>query len=204
MAERRPRASRQTQEGSDEKVIDPAAVGAFDFLTNKRDFAGMSYDEIMAADGEVDRLQVAEHRRGRNKSENTLYLSGLLVGSRYSDNAFFNQIVDIVGALPSEQKPDQIVMSGLYMGDFGGRNKNARWTLQPGLRTLNDQFFHGKAKLDQLRELGVPVIYSMSDNDTVIVEEVTFEAFEQMHALAKKHARENAESRRRQATTLTP
>lgn len=192
MAERQKSIS--TRETSDEKVLDPAAVSAFDFLTNKRDFTGMTYDEIMAADGEVDDLQVVDHRRGRNKSENTLYLSELLVGSQYSDNEFFNQIVDTVGSLPPEQKPDQVIMSGLYMGDFGGRNKNSRWTLQPGLRTLNEQFLHGKAKLDQLRELGIPVIYSMSDNDTAIVEEMTFEAFQQMHALAKKHARENADS----------
>jgi hypothetical protein len=193
MAERR-RTPRVVEEVLDEKVLDPAAVGAFDFLTNKRDFTGMTYDEIMAEGAEADRLQRVDHRRGRYKSEHTLYLSELLVGSQYSDNAFFNQVVETVAGLPPEAKPDQVVMSGLYMGDFGGRLKNARWTLQPGLRTLDEQFFHGKAKLDQLRELGIPVIYSMSDNDAAIVEEMTFEAFEQMHRLAKKHAQENMDS----------
>lgn len=194
MAERR-KATRVEEEASDEKILDPAAVDAFAFLTNKQDYSGMTYDEIMESGAaEEDYLQRIDHHRGRNKSEHTLYMSELLVGSQYSDNAFFNDVVQRVGELPPEAKPDQVVMSGLYMGDFGGRQKNARWMLQPGLRTLEEQFFHGKAKLDQLRALEVPVVYAMSDNDTAIVEEMTFEAFEQMHKLAKKHAHENEES----------
>ncbi len=193
MAERRPRAPKAGEE-TDKEALDPAAVNAFDFLTNKRDYTGMSYDEIMADGANNDKLQQVERRRGRNKSEHTLFMSELLVGSQYSDNEFFNTLVDQVSELPAEAKPDQIVMSGLYMGDFGGRQKNARWTLQPGLRTLDEQFHHGKAKLDQLRELGIPVVYTMSDNDAAIVDEMTFEAFEQLHKLAKKHARENDDS----------
>lgn len=194
MAERRTRAPKVEETAPDEKVLDPAAVDAFAFLTNKQNYDGMTYDEIMAQGAEADRLQVVERRRGRNKSEHTLFLAEMLVGSQYTDNEFFNQVVEQIAALPQDAKPDQIVMSGLYMGDFGGRKKNARWTLQPGLRTLDEQFYHGKAKLDQLRELGIPVIYTMSDNDTAIVEEMTFEAFGQMLQLAKKHAKENSES----------
>lgn len=177
-----------------EPTLDPKALKAFDYLTNKGDFSGLSYDEIMDKDVAVDDIQSIERRRGRQKSEHTLFLADLLVGSRFSDNHFFNEVVEKVGTFTNEQKPDQIVVTGLYMGDFGGRKKNSRWMLQNGLRSLDEQFHHGKAKLDQLKELGVPIIYSMSDNDTDIVEEMTFEAFEQMHQLAKKHARQNQES----------
>jgi hypothetical protein len=177
-----------------EPTLDPKALKAFDYLTNKGNYADMSYDEIMDADPGLDDIQTIEHRRGRQKNEHTLFLADLLVGNRFSDNHFFNEIVDRVAALPSSEKPDQVVMTGLYMGDFGGRKKNSRWMLKNGLRSLDEQFHHGKAKLDQLKKLGVPIVYSMSDNDTDIVEEMTFEAFEQMHQLAKKHARENQES----------
>ena len=194
-ARRTPKANETRDNSADEKVLDPNAVSAFEYLTNKHDYSGMTYDEIMESAGaEEDQLQRVDRHRGRNKSEHTLYMSELLVGSQYSDNLFFNDVVRRVGELPAAAKPNQIVMSGLYMGDFGGRQKNARWMLQPGLRTLEEQFYHGKAKLDQLRELGVPVVYTMSDNDTAIVEEMTFEAFDQMHKLAKQHARENEDS----------
>lgn len=129
-------------------------------------------------------LDQVERRRGRNKSEHTLFLSELLVGSQFSDNQFFNELVQTVDCLPEGEKPDQIVMSGLYMGDFGGRKKNSRWTLQPGIRDLDDQFRFGKEKLDQLRALDIPVIYTLSDNDQDI-DEMTFEAFRQLHKPAK-------------------
>lgn len=181
-------------EKAQEPTLDPKALKAFDYLTNKGDYTDMSYDEIMDADPGLDDIQTIEHKRGRQKNEHTLFLADLLVGNRFSDNHFFNEIVKRVASLPTSQKPDQVVMTGLYMGDFGGRKKNSRWMLKNGLRSLDEQFHHGKSKLDQLKELGVPIVYSMSDNDTDIVEEMTFEAFEQMHLLAKKHARENQES----------
>lgn len=184
----------QDKEANVEQTLDPKALKAFDYLTNRGNFDGLSYDEIMEISPDLDDIRSIEHRRGRNKSEHTLFIADLLVGSKFSDNKFFNEIVDTVSNLPTAERPDQIVMTGLYMGDFGGRKKNSRWMLQNGLRTLDEQFHHGKAKLDQLREIGVPVVYSMSDNDTDIVEEMTFEAFEQMHALAKAHVRENQES----------
>lgn len=177
-----------------EPTLDPKALAAFDYLTNKSDYSHMTYDEIMASDAGVDDIPTIDRRRTRQRSEHTLYLADLLVGSKFSDNNFFNEVVERVGSLPAEQKPDQVVISGLYMGDFGGRKKNSRWMLQNGLRSLDEQFHHGKAKLDQLKELGVPIIYGMSDNDTDIVEEMTFEAFHQMYQLAKKHARENKDS----------
>lgn len=177
-----------------EPALDPKALKAFDYLTNKGDYSDMSYDEIMDTDPGIDDIQSIERKRGRQRSEHTLFLADLLVGSRFSDNHFFNEVVEHVASLPKEQKPDQIVMTGLYMGDFGGRKKNSRWMLKNGLRSLDEQFYHGKVKLDQLKAMGVPIVYGMSDNDTDIVEEMTFEAFEQMHQLAKKHARENQES----------
>lgn len=191
---REPSQELQESESGQEPTLDPKALNAFDYLTNKGDFSGLSYDEIMDKDVDVDDIQSIERKRGRQQSEHTLFLADLLVGSRFSDNHFFNEVVEKVSTLPKEQKPDQIVVTGLYMGDFGGRKKNSRWMLQNGLRSLDEQLHHGKAKLDQLKELDVPIIYSMSDNDVDIVEEMTFEAFDQMHQLAKKHARENQES----------
>lgn len=179
---------------SSEQVLDPKALNAFGFLTNKGNYEGMSYDEIMAQDADLDDIPTVEHRRGRQKAEHTLYLADLLVGSKFSDNEFFNEVVEKVASLPKADAPDQVVISGLYMGDFGGRKKNSRWMLKNGLRTLDEQFHHGKAKLDQLKEIGAPVVYSLSDNDIDIVEELTFEAFDQMLKLAKQHAKDNRDN----------
>lgn len=190
MAERGPRATRASQE-EEGKILDPRAVKAFDYLTNKVDYSHLSYDEIMETDENLDGMRRVERRRGHSNSQNTLFLSELLVGSKYSDNGFFNDVVEKVSGLPAELKPDEIVLSGLYMGDFGGRKKNSKWMLKPGIRTLDEQFARGKEKLDQLRELGIPVVYARSDNDIDIIEEMTHDAFDQMQKLAKQHAREN-------------
>ena len=185
------KAQTQEDDSMDKGGLDPRAVKAFGYLTDKVDFTGKTYDEIMDDDANVDGMRTVERRRGNANSQNTLYLSELLVGSKYSDHTFFNQVVERVGALPQDMKPDEIVMSGLYMGDFGGRKKNSKWMLKPGLRTLEDQFRAGKEKLDQLRKLGIPVVYARSDNDTDIIEEMTYDAFHQMDVLARKHAKES-------------
>ena len=61
MAERRG-APKAPEETSDEKILDPAAVDAFAFLTNKNDYNGMTYDEIMESGAaEEDYLQRIDH-----------------------------------------------------------------------------------------------------------------------------------------------
>ena len=193
MAERQPRGAQEVSldEQQGEKVLDPRAVKAFGYLTDQVDYSNMTYDEIMATDENLDGMRRVERRRGHSKAQNTLYLSELLVGSKYSDSVFFNDVIEQVRVLPPEMKPDEVVVSGLYMGDFGGRKKNAKWMLKPGLRTLEDQFSKGKEKLDQLMELGLPVVYARSDNDTDIIEEMTYEAFRQLEKLGKQHAQVN-------------
>ena len=177
-----------------EQQLDPRALEAFEFLTNNVDLSDKTYDEIMDSDENLDEMRTVRHRRGRYSSQNTLYMSELLVGSKYSDNKFWNELVEKVDELPKDMKPDQIVVSGLYMGDFGGRHKNSRWMLKPGLRTLGSQFKAGKEKLDQLKELGIPVTYTRSDNDTQIIEEMTFDAFREMEMLSKEHAKQAEDS----------
>ena len=119
MTERR-RARQETLGEVEAKIIDPHAAAAFDFLTNKADYTDKSYDEIMEMNTDVYALDQIERRRGRYKSEHTLFLSELLIGSQFSDNQFFNELVQEIARQPSDIKPDQIVISGLYMGDFGG------------------------------------------------------------------------------------
>ena len=204
--ERGPKQTNQDVEAvaAEEEKLDPRAVGAFEYLTNQVDYSGLSYDEIMDSDENLDEMRTVRHKRGRNLSHNTLYMSELLIGSKYSDNKFWNETVEKVASLPDNMKPDNIVVGGLYMGDFGGKSKNSRWMLKPGLRTLDDQFRAGKEKLDQLQELGIPVVYTRSDNDTQIIEEMTFEAFGEMLNLAKKHAKASFETddSRRQLSNL--
>ncbi|MEO5949084.1 MAG: hypothetical protein ABIP74_01650 [Candidatus Saccharimonas sp.] len=193
MPERQPRAPRtvETDEEQGERALDPRAVNAFDFLTNQVDYSGMTYREKMASDENLDGMRTVERRRGHSKSQNTLYLSELLVGSKYSDNVFFDELIQQISSLPAEMKPDEIVIGGLYLGDFGGRDKNSKWMLKPGLRTLEDQFGAGREVLDQLKELGMPVVYTRSDNDTKIIEEMTYEGFRQLEKLGKQHTQEN-------------
>lgn len=203
--ERQPKQSETIIEGGvEEEKLDPRAVGAFEYLTGAVDYSGKSYDEIMDSDENLDEMRTVRRRRGRNVSQNTLYMSELLVGSKYSDNKFWNETVEQVGSLPDSMKPDEVVVSGLYMGDFGGRKKNSRWMLKTGLRTLNDQFRAGKEKLDQLKELDIPVVYNRSDNDTDIIEEMTYAAFGEMLKLAKAHAKvsEDSDDVRRQLSNL--
>jgi hypothetical protein len=196
MTERRPRAPRTAgaaEAATEKKDFDPRTVGAFEMLTHTVSYEGLSYDEKMQVDENLDGMRTVERRRGHSKSQSTLYLSDLLVGSKYSDNTFFNEVVEKVAALPPEMKPDEIVMSGLYMGDFGGRNKNRKWMLHGALRTLNDQFAAGKEKLDQLTALGLPVVYERSDNDTDIIEEMTYAGMLQLEKLGKQHVKDNAD-----------
>ncbi len=190
MSERQPRVSHDAIQ-TDEEKLDPRAVAAFGFLTGNVDYDGLTYDQKMATDENLDGMRRVGRRRGNYNDHNVLYIADLLVGSKYSDNKFFNELIERVHGLPAGMKPDEVVVTGLYMGDFGGRHKNSKWMLKPGLRTLEDQFAAGKEELDKLRQLDVPIVYARSDNDTDIIEEMTYEGFRQLEALGKQHARVN-------------
>ena len=193
MAERLARGVEREIAKEERKDFDPRTLNAFEALTHTTDYDGMSYDERMAIEENLDGMRRVEAYRGNRKSQRTLYMADLLAGSKYSDNKFFNEVVKEVADLPSDMKPDEIVMSGLYMGDFGGRLKNKKWMLHGALRTLDDQFAAGKEKLDQLKELGIPVVYARSDNDNDIIEEMTHDAFRQLEALGKQHLKEHVD-----------
>jgi hypothetical protein len=196
MAERQPRVPRPEQVVVEEEkaLLDPRAERNFQYLTNRFDYSGMSYDDIMVTDENLDGMRTVERKRGRHNTQNTLYLSELLVGSKYTDSEFFNDVVDQVRNLPADMKPDEIVTSGWYLGSYEGKNKEAWRMMKPGLRSLDNQFRRGKEQFTKLRELGIPIVYARSDNDTEIIDEMTYTAFDEMFELAKAHVMQHEES----------
>lgn len=121
----------------------------------------------------------------RKPSSKVLYLSEILLGNNASDIKFLKQTIDTVSNMPAEDKPDAIVVSGLPQGNFKYRQKERRSTLVPELASLDKQFRASKLVLDELRTIGAPILYSMSNDDREIARQGTLETLKIIENVAK-------------------
>lgn len=90
--------------------------------------------------------------------------------------------IEELKALPVEERPDQITISGTVFGRFKNWEKDKH---KMRVYEADTQLRHAKFVLDELRPLGIPIVYNMSDNDALIVKEYTYDAVHLMESLLK-------------------
>lgn len=90
--------------------------------------------------------------------------------------------IEELKALPVEERPDQIVISGTVFGRFKHWEKDKH---KMRVYEADTQLRHAKFVLDELHSLGMPIVYNMSDNDALIVKEYTYDAVGLMESLLK-------------------
>lgn len=103
-------------------------------------------------------------------------LAELLAGHQDFDIKFLNQIFARLAALPQEERPDIMIISGLVQGSFQHRQKNRRLTLVQGLESEMEQFRIARFVIDECRKLGIKVIYNRGNDDREICEMHTYDA----------------------------
>lgn len=168
--------------------LDERALAAWDYLNSGISGRGdgLSYFELMDGDTEVDGLRNVRNRVERHDgSTHVLYISDILVGSKLSDPNFLCKVVDNIKEQLIADRPDVVVVSGLLIGDFGGRNKKDRAMLDPDLPSLQEQFKRANEVVNKIQELGVPVVYSLSDHDHEIIREMAFAYSEELRSAIK-------------------
>lgn len=170
-------------ERNSNQEIDPNAAHAFEALTNRSADRFGSLREIGGVD-ETAQVQEVSLTTKKNKAK-ILYLSELLIGNRASDVDFFMEAVDYNAALPEEEKPDAIVLSGLLQGDYKYKQKPLRSTLRPGLQDMEQQFKFASEALKYAGRVGVPVVYTLSSEDRAVAEAYTDVVFRKMQKQAK-------------------
>lgn len=139
-------------------------------------------------DNHRDNTQVDTYKlETKRNSDRILYMSELLIGNQNSAIDFYLETLDKIKNLPGEMKPDAIVLSGLLQGDFKLLEKRRRATLVEGLDGMDAQFRFARDMLSKAQEVGVPVIYNMSNDDHRIAEEYTIEVFRRMEKLSKSY-----------------
>lgn len=167
----------------DEEILqDPNADFAVEILKKPRNKAPDSLREIYAADDKpIDTVEIETGRRAAN----ILYLSELLIGHKDSAVEFFLSSIDRIKGLPQEMKPDAAVLSGFMQGDFRHVEKARRATLVDGLTDMDAQFKYARQMIEKVQEIGMPVIYNLSNDDRRVAEENTYDRFRAMEGLAK-------------------
>lgn len=174
-----------------EEVLDQSVVNAFNFITGGVDGTKKSLDEIYEDDDGTHAQEVTLNMR-KEGSAKVLYMAELLLGNQYADHKFLNEVVEKVRSLPEEMKPDTIVMSGIVQGSFLGRLKRRRPSLKQGLSSMEEQFYHARKVLDTIISLDIPLVYTMGDDDLLIADDMTTEAFKQIESLAKKRVKHSS------------
>lgn len=140
-------------------------------------------EEIYAASDEATKVENVELDTG-SSGMRLLFLSELLIGHKDSDVGFYGEVIRQVASLPEEARPHAVVISGLPQGDFRFLQKRRRTTLVPQLNNMDAQFGAAKQAIDMAREVGVPIVYNMSNDDRQIAEENTIEMFKRTLKLA--------------------
>lgn len=108
----------------------------------------------------------------KKKSEKILYLTKILLGNNATDTRFLDRVIDTAAALPLEDRPDVVIVSGIMEGGHNAAEKKRREANTLG---LNEQYKSAKVYLDKIRATGMSVLYSMSSDDREIAREGTLE-----------------------------
>jgi hypothetical protein len=118
-------------------------------------------------------------------SRKVLYLADVLFGHKDLDMDFLIQAVNQIKAMPEKLKPDLIVVSGLVQGGFQFLEKSRRAALAGDFSSVNLQFQAARLLIEELRGLGVPIIYNLADEDMAICHNYTIEALRMLRHWAK-------------------
>lgn len=167
----------------EEQEVDPNVGIAAELLTRPGGTEVEDLHSIYAANERpIDTVEVTTER----PAVSILHMSELLLGHQDSAVDFYERAVEQVAHLPEDMRPDVAVVSGFMQGDFKFLEKPRRATLVPELNSMDRQYKYARQMLEKLqKELGVPVIYNMSNDDRRIAEESTVEVFRKMQDLAK-------------------
>jgi len=122
------------------------------------------------------------------------YLTELLVGHQDFDIEFMTNVLAKLIALPQNERPDILVISGLVQGAFQHRQKNRRLALVESLKSENRQFKVAKMILDECLKLKIPIIYNRGNDDREICEMRTVDALFIMNNLLKPTKDSNKKS----------
>ena len=135
-----------------------------------------------ASEQPIDTVEVSTNR----PAISILHMSELLLGHKDSAVDFYEKTVAQIAGLPEDMRPDLAVVSGFMQGDFKFLEKSRRATLVPELSSMDKQYKYARQMLEKLQvDVGLPVVYNMSNDDRRIAEESTIEVFRKMQSLAK-------------------
>lgn len=109
-------------------------------------------------------------------SPKVLHLPELHLGHKDSAIDFVLQIIEYIKSLPAKERPTAIVASGLIQGTFKYRQKDRRRTLV--IADLGEQFKTAKMLIDDLEQLGIPLIINISDEALEICRDMTIDVMQ--------------------------
>jgi len=92
-----------------------------------------------------------------------LYLGDILFGQKDLDYETLGRIVVWLDNLPDDEKPHQVIISGIVAGGFNFRKKDQRKNLV--MRSMNEQFKAALLFINSIKEIGLEVSYVMSSED---------------------------------------
>lgn len=118
----------------------------------------------------------------KKKGVNVLHLTEANFGYKDLDYKFMYEIIESIKALPQNERPDLIMLSGLVFGNFQHLEKNNR---RARVFKEDRQFEEARKFIRYCEELGVHVIYNISDNDEKIIKSWTYDAVQMIKNLSK-------------------
>jgi len=136
------------------------------FLFEKKSHTGVeSLDDIWGQYAVSDEAKAIPERtlKIEGNERRFLYLGDILFGQKDLDVETVKKMTTWLANLPEDEKPHQVIISGLVAGGFNFRKKEQRRAL--AVRSMNEQFNAAKLFIDSIEEIGLEVSYIMSSED---------------------------------------
>lgn len=120
----------------------------------------------------------------KGESARVMHMTELLYGHKDADLDFAQRAFSHLESLPSKERPDIVVVSGLIYGSYQHREKNNRRTKT---MSVNNQLGKASEFIKRLQKMGITVVYNKSDNDQKIIEDYTYDAVKILEGVAREN-----------------
>lgn len=172
-------------------LVETARMMSKFYVTSSKKFS--SVDDIVAQLEQHDAESRIDTVKLRTNADNlrVLPINELRLGHQDGKEGILlvQRTVELIKNLPAEKRPQVITVTNLIQSDFEHSQSQKRQAL--GLKEISEQFDAANKILDLLRELGIPVIVSLGEDDHRMAKDAALNIVNEMNGIVKEGGKEN-------------
>lgn len=148
---------------------------------------GVTPNEIYAANNRSIASAVHNVKIGPSQSIKMLHMAEFELGNKDSAIDFMDEMIGWIQTAPPEDKPDVVILHGMYEGDYRVLDKPQKGAVVGEYLNLGLQLKHVREYIDKIQQAGVKVIMNTGDKDRAIALGLAKELNQRWNKYAKEY-----------------